>query len=91
MMGKLQRPPVINQVYKHEEAKILHQRCLELTSNFNQTTALPRVAIHSSIESYTTPYFISLMELRSGKLQGAVIRDDGKHQLNDLRKCTNSF
>jgi DNA-directed RNA polymerase subunit K/omega len=85
------KPRHILRVYKYEEAKMLHQRALELTSNFNQISALPRVAIHSSISTHTDPYFIALMELRSGTLQGEVVRDDGTHKINDLRPCKNSY
>lgn len=85
------RPSYIPRVYKYEEAKILHQRTLEYTSNLNKITALPRLAIHSSVATHSSPYFLALMELRSGTLNGQVVRDDGVHSLNNLKICRNSY
>jgi hypothetical protein len=87
----LLKPPNLHRAYKFEECKALHMRCIELTSNFNQNTSLPRVAIHSSISTHTNPYFIALMELRSKTLEAAAIRDDGIHSFTKLKPCTNSY
>jgi hypothetical protein len=85
------RPPLLNKVSRFEETKIIHKRSLELNDVEQSQNGMPRVPLHSSINSRCDEYLIALSEYRQGLVHAVSHRSTGDVNIHELPNCFNSY